>query len=356
MTTDPDTETKLKRTCAISIFSYIYGEPYNLFRLGKSNLLQFTRYVVSLDFKTSIGQQMRKILTAAENNQIQFPMDDYNTSLFKFIANDEYFDDLYLEYNIQNKLGGECYIFRHRSTNEIIVSFRGSDTPLDLWIDITVETVPLVLDDIAISPDIRVHCGFIRQLTNYDFHIQLTKIVETFISKSEQPINIQIVGHSLGSALGSLFAFYLHRNLISDKMNIEVYTNGAPPVGNSAWMREFNNVFVNNGRRNHFRLINENDIVPNLHTFFYKVIDTIPFIRQYAENTSPPLDIKRIISRFLNQSVLDYKHTGIDTYIIVDSILKRVDNATHTFAEPTIYDLLNVANTHMIDYQRWISV
>ena len=92
-------------------------------------------------------------------------------------------------------------------------------------------------------------------------------------------------------------------------------------------------------------------------TFFYKVIDTIPFIRQYAEKT-PPLaaDTKRFISRFFNQSVFDYKHTGIETYIIVDGILKRVDNATHIFTEPTIYDLLNVANTHMIDYQRWISV
>ena len=96
MMTDQETETKLKRQCAISLFSYIYGEPYDVLRLGKSNLLQFTRYVVPLDFKTSIGQQIREILTATKNNQIQLPMDNFQTSLFTFIANDEYFDDLYL--------------------------------------------------------------------------------------------------------------------------------------------------------------------------------------------------------------------------------------------------------------------
>jgi len=363
MTTDQDTEIKLKRVCAISLFSYIYGEPYDVLRLGKSNLLQFTRYVVPLNFKSSIGQQIRTTLSATENNQVEFPMDGFQKSLFKFIANDDYFDDLYLEFNIQNKLGGECYVFSRRTTHEIIVSFRGSDTPLDLLIDATVETVPLQFDDITMKSDVRVHKGFLCQLTNYGFHIQLAKIVETFIDSSDKPITIQIIGHSLGSALGSLFALYLHHHFLTDKIgtdgfpNMEIYTNGSPPVGNSAWMREFNSVFVNDGQRNQFRIINEHDIVPNAHIFGYKVIDIVPFIRQYAEKTIPPPEnTKQIIPRYFNQALYDYQHVGTETYIITGGVLRRVDNATHTFAEPTIGDLLNVAYTHMIDYQRWIKI
>lgn len=366
MTTDPDTETKLKRACALSLFSYIYGEPYDLSRFGKSNLLQFTRYVIALDFKTSIGQQIRKILATSENKQIQFPMDNFQTLLFKFIATDEYFDDLYLEFNIQNKLGGECYIFSRRNTNEIIVSFRGSDTPLDLLIDATIETVPLQFDDITIKSDVRVHKGFLCQLTNYDFHIQLAKIVETFINRSDKPITIQIVGHSLGSELGMIFSYYLHHHFnisLTDKVgtdgfpNIDVCTIGSSPVGNSSWVREYNSVFINDGRRNQYRLINEHDIVPNAFIFGYKIVDIIPLIRQYAEQTPPPAaDTKRFILRFFNQSVFDYKHVGTDTYIIVRGVLQRVDNATHIFTEPTIYDLLNIVYTHMIDYHRWLSV
>ncbi len=366
MTTDTDTETKLRRTCAISLFSYIYGEPYDILRFGKLNLLQFTRYVIGLEFKLSIGEQIRTFLSVYDKNQFQFPLDDYQKSLFTFMAQDNYFNDIYLEFNIQNKLGGECYIFSRRNTNEIIVSFRGSDTPLDLLIDATIETLPLAFDDLTIQSDIRVHKGFFCQLTNYDFHIQLTKIVETFINRSETPITIQIIGHSLGSALGSLFAFYLHHYFnisLTDKIgtdgfpNMEVYTNGSPPVGNSVWCREYNSVFVNDGRRNQYRLINERDIVPNAHIFGYKIIDIFPLIRQYADKTPPPpVDTTQIIPRYINQALYDYKHCGIETYIITNGILKRVDNATHTFTEPTIGDLLNVVNTHMIDYQQWINI
>jgi hypothetical protein len=358
MMTDQETETKLKRQCAISLFSYIYGEPYDVLRIGKSNLLQFTQYVIGLDFKSSIGQQIRTTLSATENNQVKFPMDGFQTSLFTFMANDDYFNDLYLEFNIQNKLGGECYVFSRRNTNEIMVSFRGSDTPLDLWIDATIETVPLTFDDIMMKSDVRVHKGFLCQLTNYDFNIQLAKIVETFIDRSDKPITIQIIGHSLGSALGSLFALYLHHllKLGIRCSNMEVYTNGSPPIGNSAWIREYNSVFVNDGKRNQYRLINERDIVPNAHIFGYKLIDTLPFIRQYAENTPPPVDTKRFVSRYINQSLFDYKHVGTETYIIVNGVLKRVDNTVHTFSESTIGDLLNIAYTHMIDYQRWIKI
>ena len=98
-----DIETKLRRGCAISLLSYIYGEPYDLMRLGKSNLLQFTQYDIKLDFTKSIGEQIQQSLANYTTNQllkIVYRMDDYNTALFQSIANDVYFNDLYLEFNI----------------------------------------------------------------------------------------------------------------------------------------------------------------------------------------------------------------------------------------------------------------
>ena len=360
----PETETNLRRACAISLFSYIYGEPYDIMRIGKSNLLQLTQCVIVLDFTTSIGEQVRQSIASSANNKAQFPLDNYNTALFQVIADDDYYNDLYLEFNIQNKLGGECYVFSRRNTNEILVSFRGSDTLLDLLVDATVETAPLRFDDLQLATDARIHRGFYCQLTNYEFHIQLAKIVETFINRADAPITVKIIGHSLGSALGCLFAYYLHHHFnasLADKPgtvgfpNIEVYTNGSPTVGNSAWVRDFNAIFVNDGRRNQYRLINEHDITPNVHIFGYKVLDAIPSIRCLANEIPPPPPDATLLARFINQSLFDYKHVGTETYVIVEKVLRRVDNATHVFAEPTVGDLLNIANTHMLDYQRWLS-
>jgi hypothetical protein len=62
-------------------------------------------------------------------------------------------------------LGGECYIFS-RGPDKYVV-FRGSDTSIDILIDLTIESVPLLIEHVLTDDKIRVHRGFLEQMKNY---------------------------------------------------------------------------------------------------------------------------------------------------------------------------------------------
>ena len=112
-------EKYLRRTCFLSLFAYMYGEPDDIGRTFKTSLIQFTDAVLQLDFDKSIGEQLKSF----GNVKPGFNMNEYYNKLFAIAANDDFYNTLFLESNIQNKLGGECYIFRRDDERYIV--FRG---------------------------------------------------------------------------------------------------------------------------------------------------------------------------------------------------------------------------------------
>lgn len=351
----------LRRTTFLSLFAYLYGEPeYTINRLAKTSLIQFTDAELPLNFEKSIGEQIRGF---KESKQL-IGMDDYYNALFASVKNDKFFDTMFLESNFQNKLGGECYIFS-RGNDKYIV-FRGSDTPIDILIDLTIETVPLLIGDVLTDKKIRIHRGFLEQMKNYNFIQQITKAVH-----AKDGMNLYIIGHSLGSASGLILSYYMHHAYKTIDISINCSSVGGPVVGNSAWVKSFNDIFCNGNKKRRFdRLINERDIIPNIHILAFNIFDMLPILKRLTKQIPPPpSSSKFILFRYFNKSTYEYQHVGhetwinryetfdlfCDTWVAEEPELIRVQNATHTFVTPRISDVLDIAYNHMIDYQKWLS-
>ena len=341
----------LRRYCFLSLFAYVYGEPNNTSRLLKTSLIGLTDAEMPLNFDTSIGEQVR----AYKKSKAGTVFNDYYNALFAVVLNDKFFDTLFLEANFQNKLGGECYIFR-RGTDKYVV-FRGSDEITDIWIDATIKSVPLLVGKVLTDKNIRVHRGFLAQLNNYNFIQQIMKSVRV-----EECSNIYVIGHSLGSALGLIQGYYMHHAVKDLDIGISIVSVGGPVVGTSSWVKSFNAIFCNgNKKRNFHRLINERDIIPNIHTYGVNKLDAFPLVKRVAAIVDPPLlDYDYRLKRYLNKYTFEYKHVGFETLVIMRNDtntnfeLVRIVNANHNFAEPTFSDLVNIAYNHMIEYQQWL--
>mgnify|MGYP002777086817 CR=1 FL=1 len=108
--------------------------------------------------------------------------------------------------------------------------------------------------------------------------------------------NVIVTGHSLGGALATLCAVDLQFNF-SEQCAIEVYTFGAPRVGNSGFTKSFDRRVPTS-----YRIINGMDIVPNLPRWWqsYRHVD-----REYRLG-------KRFSLKFLSQRFIDHK---IEHYI-----------------------------------------
>lgn len=342
----------LRRSCFLALFAYVYGEPNDNSRLFKTSLIGLTDAEMPLDFEVSIGDQLRAFKPVKQGSTFN----DYYNALIAVALNDEFFDTMFLDANFQNKLGGECYIFRRGSDKYIV--FRGSDEIDDIWIDVTIETVPLLIGKVLIDESVRVHKGFLEQLKNYNFIQQIMKSV-----KAKECSQIYIIGHSLGSACGLIQGYYMHHTLKHLDVGISIFSVGGPVVGTSSWVKAFNDIFCSgNKKRNYDRLINKRDIVPNLHTYALSVLGQFPLVSRIAEVLDPPSqqyvhDYR--LPRYINKYTFEYGHVGFETWIVYknggQSMLVRVVNANHTFAQPTNTDVVNIASDHMLEYQQWLS-
>jgi hypothetical protein len=310
----------ISRACALGLFCYLYGENTGVTRAVKLDLIQFTRYCIPLNFSKNLIQQIQEASIPDKFGDFVFFMDDYYTALFQyFIKEQAYFTNMKVEYNLQNKLGGECFIFG--KNDDIIVVFRGTEDPLDLLIDLTTVLVPPSFNNEIQTNKALVHAGFYKQLTNYDFHKQIAKILGQMIHGNTR--KIQIIGHSLGGALACLFAYYFYKSRQTCP-NIDIITIGTPVFGNTPFVNEFNTIFENNI----YRVLNENDFIPKLAELF-------PIIRKIQP--------------------LDYRHIGKQTYIVEpNKKIKLVNNDEYKFKKPTSRDIVTLANGHMINYQEYL--
>lgn len=172
------------------------------------------------------------------------------------------------ELNLSAKLirVGNTEVYVGTDAKNIVCAFRGSEAPTSIdglkdWF-LTNANNLLVLpqgqagsDFVAAGVGARFHRGFLEALESV-WH-PLLKAVESEYSSSERPI--WLCGHSLGGALALLAAWRLERHGLPVH---QVYTFGAPMIGNAAAAKAFHDGFK--GRV--FRYIDVKDIVPKLPT------------------------------------------------------------------------------------------
>jgi hypothetical protein len=162
---------------------------------------------------------------------------------------------------------GNTQVYLAQNDKHIVVAFRGTELPnsieglkdcllTDAMNLLMVPEGRLGTDFAAAGVGARFHKGFIVALgTVWD---PLLEGVEAELKRSERPL--WVTGHSLGGALALLAAWLFHRKFISVH---QVYTYGAPMIGNAAASQAFDKEFE--GKI--FRYVNPGDPVPKLPTF-----------------------------------------------------------------------------------------
>ena len=132
---------------------------------------------------------------------------------------------------IKNSPPVSCGTLCGTTTNSLLISFRGSQQPKDWINDFNGwhTTVPYG----NYSSDIRVHKGFIKCYKSVR-----GKILQYIAANKNEIAYVFLTGHSLGGALALLCAVDIQYNY--PNLKLEVYTSGAPAVGNKAFARSYN--------------------------------------------------------------------------------------------------------------------
>ena len=141
-------------------------------------------------------------------------------------------------------------IFGVATDNTFVVAFRGTEeTSISDWLtDLKFNQKIFPYGDG--STDIMVHAGFLESYQS----VRDTVLEQ---AKSTDLKRIMVTGHSLGGALGNLFALDISFRVLGAE--IVCYTLGGPKPGNEAFAKLYNNKVPNT-----FRIVNGSDGVPKL--------------------------------------------------------------------------------------------
>ncbi|MCC6421452.1 MAG: lipase family protein [Gemmataceae bacterium] len=181
----------------------------------------------------------------------------------------------------QEQLGMQAQLFSVDNTQaylaqndqHLVVAFRGTESPTSIdglkdWL-LTNAVNFLVVPEGQLGTDLaaagvgaRYHQGFVKALG--DIFPPLFAAVEAALKAKERPL--WITGHSLGGALAQLAAWVFDRRSIPVH---QVYTFGAPMIGNNAVAKAFDKAFPNMI----FRYADTSDPIPKLPTVSLAVND-----------------------------------------------------------------------------------
>jgi hypothetical protein len=174
----------------------------------------------------------------------------------------------------QKELGLDAHLISHKNTQcyiatndkNIVVAFRGTESPLTHdglqdWllndaVNLLIQpTGRLASEFVAAGVGARWHMGFITAIN--DVWDEVFARVNDEVEKDDR--TVWVTGHSLGGALALLGAWLFNRKGISVH---QIYTYGAPMVGNDTVAKAFDTEFANKI----FRYVNTEDPIPMLPT------------------------------------------------------------------------------------------
>lgn len=161
---------------------------------------------------------------------------------------------------------GNTQAYIATNDDHIVVAFRGTEAPTSIdglkdWLltdAVNLLIVPegrLGTDLIAAGVGARFHQGFVNAIG--EIWDPVLAAVNDEVKKSDRPI--WITGHSLGGALAMFASWLFPRKYVNIH---QVYTFGAPMIGNAAAVQAFDENFPNKV----FRYVNGPDPVPKLPT------------------------------------------------------------------------------------------
>jgi hypothetical protein len=185
-----------------------------------------------------------------------------------YLAQDEggqrFHDELGLEGQLFSVGNTQAYLAQN--DDHVVVAFRGTESPLTLdglkdWLLSDAANL-LILPEGRLGTDFaaagvgaRFHQGFLNALG--DIWDPLFAGVDAELKRKDRPL--WITGHSLGGALALMSGWLFHRKMVSVH---QIYTFGAPMIGNDAGAAAIDKDFANKL----YRYVNYPDPVPKLPT------------------------------------------------------------------------------------------
>lgn len=217
----------------------------------------------------------------------------------------------------------QCYI-AHNET-DIVIAFRGSEQPNSLdgfkdWLltnaknFLTLPAGRAGTDFVAAGVGARFHSGFLAALD--EIWEPMFGVVDGLKQQKDRPL--WVTGHSLGGAIALLAAWRLERNFVTVH---QVYTFGAPMVGNEAASEAFKKKFPNRI----YRFIDTRDLVPRLPTMSLFSNEYQHCLAEVALGPESIQDAMRdvagaAVNQVLNATMIDEiwakLHQGVDSHLM----------------------------------------
>lgn len=188
--------------------------------------------------------------------------------------------------------------------NSLIIAFRGTKSDLDWLADLKIEQnlFPYAMDSGS------VHSGFLS------IYQSCREVLLEIVKERSAGKKVYITGHSLGGSLATLLGFEL---AITNICNPNVYSFGAPKVGNNGFKEKYDE-FV----RNSIRFVNIYDVVP-LSPPFKVELKPLNLYLEYAH-------VQQAVTFALNKGSITKSH-NVMTYLDGVNKMKVKYDYTPTF-------------------------
>ena len=212
----------------------------------------------------------------------------------------------------------QCAILSDADGSAIYIVFRGSEKRLDWGTNVNFKQVQLEFQQKIVQEEIvqeqeqiypyqgesrsgaKMHRGFV------DAYLSVREQIHNYL-RSHAASRVTVTGHSLGGALATLCAVDIQYNFSNIK--IDIYTFGAPRVGNNGFRESFN-------RR-----------VPDSHRFVYGM-DVVPSLPRPWQGYRHVEQEHRLGSRwsmnFLSQRLKDHQ---ISNYISALTMVAKQESS-----------------------------
>mmetsp|Transcript_18437 Transcript_18437/g.24348 ORF Transcript_18437/g.24348 Transcript_18437/m.24348 type:complete len:794 (-) Transcript_18437:218-2599(-) len=201
--------------------------------------------------------------------------------------------------------GCSCGVYRSLQNKLIIVSFRGTCTPIDLVTDASVVQTPWIEGENPTDLTAKVHVGFRKSMNSISRRLKELLIASVAPGDNISEYDMLVTGHSLGGALATLFVadigeFGLDagrglpqqaasdpwwKSITSrflDQMSndgaskapprpksLRMYNFGSPRVGNKAFSKRFDQLLQDRKIDQAYRIVNNQDVVARMPRTMY---------------------------------------------------------------------------------------
>lgn len=208
----------------LTILMYDYDNNFSLMK--DENIKDFVNN--NSDFINKLGDTKKDIFENLKNNS---PFGKIEI----FVSDDD--TDLQVGITISEK------------NKRLTVIFRGTESYTDWKYD-------LMITKKKLDGNIYIHNGFYQQLyTNHNFDKIKNKLLLLLLEYPDYEINI--IGHSLGGALSTLFGYLLAKTITN---KVTVITLGSPRVGNYYFKLDFDS----QTNLTHYRISNNRDVITSV--------------------------------------------------------------------------------------------